>query len=555
MQKLLFFIIILFSVQVFSQHDMVWLNHPVYQFLKEMKVKNLISTIHDDTPNLSRLDVLRFLTILDSNKEKLSTIERGRLSRYLNEFSDDLSDEKSQFLFTRKSFLENLSGIFSEKTKYIYAVQDTMFNVYFEGIGNLQYGHRFNPGVNNAAIYDVGFRIRGTAFEKMGYQLFVAKGLATGNYDFAQVVDPALNYNFKYVEKLEKTPNYDFTTGYLRFYDEPVQNMNISVQIGREKTRFGYGYTNSLILSGDHADLDFVKFVFNYKSLRFTSITGSTVGRFSFNRFENYTKYLAVNKLQLSFPGVLDASIAESIIYSERGIDLAYLTPLIFYKFSEMSLQDRDNGAIFFDLQTHFIPNLELQGTFYLDENILSNMAQLERFSNKSAYQLGAYWYSPAGVENLALIFEYTKIRPFVYTHYNYKNTATSWDQPLGHQIGPNSDMIYFGSRYHISSSFQLVLDYSYIRKGKNVYDAAGNLIFNAGGDIFEPHLDGIDPDMAPFLAGIVHKIHDISVGFRSEIARDFYVDLFYKYRSDLNTSTNSVDNTGFIYFKFHFDY
>lgn len=555
MQKLLFFIIILFSVQVFSQHDMVWLNHPVYQFLKEMKVKNLISTIHDDTPNLSRLDVLRFLTILDSNKEKLSTIERGRLSRYLNEFSDDLSDEKSQFLFTRKSFLENLSGIFSEKTKYIYAVQDTMFNVYFEGIGNLQYGHRFNPGVNNAAIYDVGFRIRGTAFEKMGYQLFVAKGLATGNYDFAQVVDPALNYNFKYVEKLEKTPNYDFTTGYLRFYDEPVQNMNISVQIGREKTKFGYGYTNSLILSGDHADLDFVKFVFNYKSLRFTSITGSTVGRFSFNRFENYTKYLAVNKLQLSFPGVLDASIAESIIYSERGIDLAYLTPLIFYKFSEMSLQDRDNGAIFFDLQTHFIPNLELQGTFYLDENILSNMAQLERFSNKSAYQLGAYWYNPAGVENLALIFEYTKIRPFVYTHYNYKNTATSWDQPLGHQIGPNSDMIYFGSRYHISSSFQLVLDYSYIRKGKNVYDAAGNLIFNAGGDIFEPHLDGIDPDMAPFLAGIVHKIHDISVGFRSEIARDFYVDLFYKYRSDLNTSTNSVDNTGFIYFKFHFDY
>ncbi|MBE2279505.1 MAG: hypothetical protein IAE91_03870 [Ignavibacteriaceae bacterium] len=555
MQKLLFSIIILFSVQVFSQHDMVWLNHPVYQFLKEMKVKNLITTIHDDTPNLSRLDVLRFLTILDSNKEKLSTVEKGRLSRYLNEFSDDLSEEKSQFLFTRKSFLENLSGIFSEKTKYIYAVQDTMFNVYFEGIGNLQYGHRFNPGVNNAAIYDVGFRIRGTAFEKMGYQLFVAKGLATGNYDFAQVVDPALNYNFKYVEKLEKTPNYDFTTGYLRFYDEPVQNMSISVQIGREKTKVGYGYTNSLILSGDHADLDFVKFVFNYKSLRFTSMTGSTVGRFSFNRFENYTKYLAVNKLQLSFPGVLDASIAETIIYSERGIDLAYLTPLIFYKFSEMSLQDRDNGAIFFDLQTHFIPNLELQGTFYLDENILSNMAQLERFSNKSAYQIGAYWYNPVGVENLSLIFEYTKIRPFVYTHYNYKNTATSWDQPLGHQIGPNSDMIYFGSRYHISPKFQLVLDYSYIRKGKNIYDLAGNLVFNAGGDIFEPHLDGIDPDMAPFLAGIVHKMHDISVGFRSEIARDFYIDLFYKYRSDLNTSTNSVDNTGFIYFKFHFDY
>lgn len=90
-----------------------------------------------------------------------------------------------------------------------------------------------------------------------------------------------------------------------------------------------------------------------------------------------------------------------------------------------MSLQDRDNGTLFFDLQTHFVKNLELQGTFFLDEDILGNLSDFSKQTNKTAYQLGFYWYEPAGIQNLALIFEYTKIRPYVYTHFDPKNIYT----------------------------------------------------------------------------------------------------------------------------------
>ncbi len=93
-----------------------------------------------------------------------------------------------------------------------------------------------------------------------------------------------------------------------------------------------------------------------------------------------------------------------------------------------------------------FIPNLELQASFFLDENILSNMSDLNRFSNKTAWQVGAYWYTP--INDLAIVGEYTRIRPFVYTHTNPKNTYTSWNDPIGHPIGPNADQIWLKAEY-----------------------------------------------------------------------------------------------------------
>ena len=117
-----------------------------------------------------------------------------------------------------------------------------------------------------------------------------------------------------------------------------------------------------------------------------------------------------------------------------------------------MSLQDRDNGNLYFDIQTSFIPNLELQGTFFLDENILSNLAELDSFKNKTAYQLGLFWYEAFTINNLSWILEYTRIRPYVYSHANIKNTYTAWGTNLGHRIGPNSDEIFTRLAYNVNS-------------------------------------------------------------------------------------------------------
>ncbi len=142
----------------------------------------------------------------------------------------------------------------------------------------------------------------------------------------------------------------------------------------------------------------------------------------------------------------MTVGIGESIVYSGRGLELAYLTPVGFYKFIEHSIQDRDNANLYFDFQSGFIKNLEFQATFLLDENILSNLQDLDKYTNKTAYQLGVFWYQPFSINDLSLILEYTKIRPFVYTHFDSMNVYTAFGKNLGHRIGPNADELYLPS-------------------------------------------------------------------------------------------------------------
>ncbi|MCL4279457.1 MAG: hypothetical protein KJZ60_07180, partial [Ignavibacteriaceae bacterium] len=225
----------------------------------------------------------------------------------------------------------------------------------------------------------------------------------------------------------ENIGNYEFVDGYIKYLTNPVDDMNLFIEIGREYKTVGYGYGSKLVLSGDSPPLDFIEFGLNYGIASFSSIHGSTVGDFSYNMDERYTKYWAFNRLKFSFENLFDIGIGENIIYSGRGFELGYASPLAFYKFVEMELQDRDNANLYFDIQTSFIPNLELQGTFFLDENILSNLQNFDSYKNKTAYQLGIFWYEALSLNDLSMKLEYTKIRPFVYTHVNAQNTYSSW--------------------------------------------------------------------------------------------------------------------------------
>jgi hypothetical protein len=331
--------------------------------------------------------------------------------------------------------------------------------------------------------------------------------------------------------------------------------MHLSIQLGREHKTVGYGYGSKLVLSGDNPSLDFIEFDFNYGIVKFTSIHGSTVGDFSYDINERYTKYWAFNRLKLSFENLFDIGIGENIVYSGRGIELGYLSPLGFYKFVEESNQDRDNGNLYFDLQTSFIPNLEFQATFFLDENILSNLQNLQIYKNKTAYQVGAFWYEAFTLNNLSLILEYTKIRPFVYSHVDIQNTYTAWGTNLGHPIGPNADEVFSRVAYNLTDWIRLSLDYHFIRRGENIYDNQGNLIKNVGGDLNITHGPNPENENAYFLDGIRFNNNIIQLGLRIEPIRDFVFDIIYNYDQEKNLTEGSEIKQSYGLIKFTLNY
>ncbi|MBT8383043.1 MAG: hypothetical protein KJO59_11865 [Ignavibacteria bacterium] len=549
-------LILIYFTSTFSQVENLPLNHPVYTFLKEMKVKKIISYINEDIPNLSRFEVRDFLVEIDSKIPELSGVEIKLLNRYKTEFYKNLDEEKSTYFFQQGKNLGNsFSEIFSNKLKYLYAYEEENANVFINFLGHYTYSQLLKPEVNNAHLYDFGLRVRGTFFKQLGYHLSFIKGGVSSSRTVAEITEPRLLQSFKWIEKADELSNYDFTEGYIKFHSQPAEKMNLSIQLGREPKTVGYGYGNKLMLSGLNPVMDFLQFNFSYGILHYTSIHGSTVGRFDSDQSKRYTKYWAFNRLKLSFENLFDIGIGESIVYSGRGIELAYLTPFAFYKFIEHSLQDRDNGNLYFDLQTSFIKNLELQATFLLDENILFNWGELNNYINKTGYQIGAFWYQPFSIKNLSLIFEYTKIRPFVYSHKNFKNTYTAWEVILGHPIGPNSDEIFTKSAYNFNDWIRLTCNYRYISRGENVYNSEGNLIKNVGGDVFLPYGPGSESEEAPFLDGVRIDNNIFEAGLRVEPIRDFIFDLVFNYNIENNITESYKRYLSYGFIRFTLEY
>lgn len=552
-----FLICFIASFSLFAQAENVNLGHDVYNFLKEMKVKNIITGIHDDLPNMSYGEVKNLLKEIDKKKDELTGTEKDLLEKFKEEFyTENYSSANTTKLFSPdNSFFGNLSEIASGKNKYIYYFKNDYLNFFLEGSAHILHSQSFATNSVNAQLFDLGFRGRGTILNNLGYSFSLAKGGVSGDRDLAAITDPRLKQNFKFVENIENISNYDFTEGYLRYALSPVDNMLIAVQLGREKIKFGYGYGNSLAISGEGPNMDLLRFDFRYGILSFSSIHASTVGEYEPTIQNRYTKYIASNKIKVSIPSLFDIGIGESIVYSGRGLEWAYINPFLFYKYAEMSMQDRDNGTVFLDMQTSFLKDFEFQATFFLDEDILSNLQDLELFSNKTGYQLGFFWYEPFGLNDLSLICEYTRIRPYVYTHNEYMNTFTAFGTILGHRIGPNSDEILSRINYNLSSRIRLNLEYRHTRSGKNILSPQGVLVRNVGGDVFQPYRYNVDPTHATFLDGIRFDYDYITAGLHLEPWREIFFDLIYTFTQEKNVTAGTKNNLSYMVLKLTMEY
>lgn len=558
--KKLFIILFLIctSYNAYTQVENAPLSYPIYEFIKEMTVKKVIYGYDDGNSNLSRGEIINYLNEIRSNETQLSKTEKNLLSRYEIEYiPEKQNDKNSLVIFDGKdNAAKKFKEAFSNKFKEVYKYEKGDNNLHLNFIGNVFAGKEFKPySKHNAEIMDGGFRARGTLFGHLGYYLSFNKGMIIGQEDIALLIYPALKSDFKFNENSEKVRNYDFTNAYLKYSVKPADNMDLNIQLGREKITYGFGYGNRLFLSGETPDLDFVKLNFKYGVLNYSYTHASSAGDYNTDREKRYTKYFVANRLMIAIKDVLNFSLAESIIYNGR-IDFAYLNPILFYGFAEKSLQDRDNKNFSIDLQTKFLKNAEFSFSSFLDDDEgFALLTGKTDHKEKIGYQIGGFFYEPVGLPNLSVSLAYTKIRPYVYSHYDEKNTYTAYGINLGHRIGPNADEIYSALAYNISDWGRLDLEYRFIRKGNNVYDESGMLIKNVGSDISIPFRDGIDDDYAAFLDGERVNSNEINIGFRFQIIQNFTFWLKYIYRIDYNITKDSNSDVSFAFIRMNVDY
>jgi hypothetical protein len=254
------------------------------------------------------------------------------------------------------------------------------------------------------------------------------------------------------IAKEFKTDSYDYptTTGYLSY--TPSKYFNL--QLGHGKTFLGDGY-RSLLMSDNATSYPYFKLNTTFWKLKYTNtwmslrdVRPEVTEDGSFR-----TKFVANHYLSYNITKKLNVGFFESVVWendNNRGFDMNYLNPVIFYQAIQFSTGSRGGNALI-GLAAKYKVNdrVNIYGQLIIDEFSKSDVFGGEgSYKNKTGLQLGLKYYDAFGIKNLYLQSEYNRIRPYTYSHNTVVLNYGHNNQALAHTFGANFSEFIAIARY-----------------------------------------------------------------------------------------------------------
>ena len=244
--------------------------------------------------------------------------------------------------------------------------------------------------------------------------------------------------------------DYPVAEGYLSY--SPSEHFN--VQFGHGKNFIGDGY-RSLLMSDAASPYPFFKLNTSFWKLKYTNtwmsmrdVRPAVTESGSFR-----TKYVANHYLSYNVTKRLNIGLFESVIWendNDRGFDLNYLNPVIFYRAIEFSTGSRGGNALIgltgkYKWSNHF----NMYGQLMIDEFSSSDIFGGEQsYKNKLGFQLGLKYFNAFNLDNLYLQLEFNKVRPYTYSHNEITLNYGHNNQSLAHLWGANFRELIAIARY-----------------------------------------------------------------------------------------------------------
>jgi len=469
--------------------ELVPVSNTVYSFLKRMQVKEIIPDYNSSNIPISREEVGKYLSNIKDNSSILSKTDKKMLDDYIIEFEYDMNGtmKSSNGLFEKNFEVGRLFD--DKKQKYLYSFADSNGTMFIDGTANFSFrqSNGDSLGFNRIGLGEIGFRIRGTLFNSLGYYLRASNGAKISGdanaVKFAAETDPKLRGNTKFYYE---NKNYDTFEGYLRYR---TNNNIFALTVGKEAMNMGFGYIDKMYLSNNTVPFTYGKVDLRYKALSYSFIYGSLKGD-SLGRDLNW-KNLALHRLNIKTGKLLNIGLYEAVVFTSTPFSWVYLNPMSFLTSADMSVgaekSFENNTFIGLDLEINPIRNLAIQGTFMIDDLDFGTIGNDDKTynTNRFGWQIGGIWTDAFTLPNLSMAAEYTKLDPFMYAHKSNKNSYTNWSMPLGHNLQPNSDEIALKFTYYFTNRIRADLLYQYQRSGGGyMFDSLGNITQNFGGDI-----------------------------------------------------------------------
>ena len=326
-------------------------------------------------------------------------------------------------------------------------------------------------------------------------------------------------------------------------YDYPVAEAYISytpssfinIQFGHGKNFIGDGY-RSLFLSDVASPSPYLKLNTNFWKIKYTN-TWMVLKDVRPEVTEDgafLTKYMANHYLSWNVSKRFNLGLFESVVWTnsnDRGFDINYLNPIIFYRAIEFETgQGSGNAIVGASAKYKWNDDINLYSQFILDEFSLNDIKGGEKsWKNKFGYQIGAKYFNAFKVKDLMLQIEYNRVRPYTYSHNTIVLNYGHNNQSMAHLWGSNfSEAIIIG-RYHYNRWFadaKLIFG----ARGLDFNDGTDN--FSYGGDIFR------DYNERPFDTGV-----EVGQGLKANI---FHGELQVGYLINLATNLKLFTNISY---------
>lgn len=281
--------------------------------------------------------------------------------------------------------------------------------------------------------------------------------------------------------------DYPVATGYLSY----TPNKFFNFQFGHDKNFIGDGY-RSMLLSNNASPYPFFKINTNFWKIKYTNLwmwlkdvrpEVTVDGVFK-------QKFMASHYLSWNVTKKLNIGLFESVIWensNDRGFDINYLNPIIFYRAIEFSTGSRGGNAIIgLSAKYRWNDNVSLYSQLLIDEFSTAQIAKGNGYwGNKSGFQVGVKYHDAFNVKNLFLQAEYNTARPFTYSHNEITLNYGHNNQSMAHSWGANfSEFIaiahYTKGRWYGDAK---------IVAGKKGFDIEGDAA-SYGGDIYRNYED-----------------------------------------------------------------
>ena len=451
----------------------------IYKFLDRMAQKGLI-VFNDNIRPVSRKYIAEKLYELQKTEvgsqesgEGMSHLEKEELDFYLKDYGFELTNDS---LFVKRSTLTNYRLLnYDPYGRWrLFSYSDNLFKINVSPILGIEIGK--NDGAKQTHTWN-GVSLYGYLTDKIGFSFDFRDNDESGDN-----VDRTKSFTPETGVVIEKKSNNSIQ------YSEVHANISTDwswgdFTIGKDFLNWGYGESGLLVLSDKAPSFPFIRldlhptkwFRFNYIHAWLNSDIIDSAASYSTYRtgvirdiFRN--KYLASHTLTLTPVHGLDISLGESIVYSDK-LQISYLIPIMFFRLADHYLSNGNNNAgsnsqFFLGISSrNQVKNTHLYGTWFVDEFTLSGAFNPQKQRNQFGFTMGGS-VTDLPINNLTTTVEYTKIYPFVYTHYIPTQTYESSSYLMGHWMGNNADLIYGSLNYRFIRGLQATLWAEYIRKG-----------------------------------------------------------------------------------------